>query len=45
MKPWTKEDFDSFKVNVCDENICSDCKECDRSDENILSCFDDLTAE
>jgi hypothetical protein len=45
MEPWVRADFERFKVQVCDEDICNDCNTCDRSDEDILGCFEDLTGE
>lgn len=45
MKPWTKEDFDKFKVDVCADKHFDECNACARSDAKILTCFDDLTSD
>lgn len=40
MKPWTEEDFERFKDEVCQSEYRNECVTCDRSNESILHCFD-----
>jgi hypothetical protein len=45
MKPWTKEEFEKFRNNVCADKHFDECNACARGEGKILKCFDDLTSE